>query len=234
MSANEPRQFIIAAVHHWNRQVFNERLAHLPGNWTFIDSKDQLTSAFVQSVNPERIFFIHWSWKVPKQIFENYECVAFHMTDLPYGRGGSPLQNLVIRGHRDTKLTALLMTEEFDAGPVYLKEQLTLDGTAQQVYERASRLAADMIQRIIQEDVTPVPQEGEPTVFKRRHPAESEIPELPNAEALYDFIRMLDAGGYPRAFLDCNGFRYEFSDPRICGDGIKAKVNISPLAGEAT
>ncbi|MEX0762574.1 MAG: methionyl-tRNA formyltransferase [Dehalococcoidia bacterium] len=233
MNSNRPQRFIVAAVHDWNRQIFNERLAHLPGNWTFIDSKDQLTSAFVQSVNPERIFFIHWSWKVPKQIFENYECVAFHMTDLPYGRGGSPLQNLIMRGHRDTKLTALLMTEEFDAGPVYLKEQLALDGTAQDIYERASKLSAGMIQRIIEEDMTPVPQEGEPTFFKRRRPEESEVPTLPDVEALYDFIRMLDADGYPRAFLDHRGFRYEFSAPAISGDGITAKVNISPQPREA-
>ncbi len=26
-----------------------------------------------------------------------FECVCFHMTDVPYGRGGSPLQNLIIR-----------------------------------------------------------------------------------------------------------------------------------------
>ena len=29
------------------------------------------------------------------------------MTDLPYGRGGSPLQNLIIRGFESTKISAI-------------------------------------------------------------------------------------------------------------------------------
>jgi len=37
-------------------------------------------------------------WIILKEIFENYEIILFHMTDLPYGRGGSPLQNLIVRG----------------------------------------------------------------------------------------------------------------------------------------
>lgn len=31
----------------------------------------------------------------------------FHMTNFPYGRGGSPLQNLMKRGHHTTTITAL-------------------------------------------------------------------------------------------------------------------------------
>jgi len=55
------------------------------------------------------------------------------MTYMPYGRGGSPLQNLIVRGYRHTKLTALRMVEEFDAGPVYLKEDLCLEGNAEEI-----------------------------------------------------------------------------------------------------
>ena len=32
-----------------------------------------------------------------QEIHENYKCIIFHMTDLPFGRGGSPLQNLISR-----------------------------------------------------------------------------------------------------------------------------------------
>lgn len=105
--------------------------------------------------NPKYIFFLHWSWKVPLEIINNYECVCFHMTDVPYGRGGSPLQNLVVRGHRRTKLTALRMTEDFDAGPVYLKKDLTLGGNAEEIYIRACYLSAEMIHRIVLEHPKP-------------------------------------------------------------------------------
>ena len=42
------------------------------------------------------------------------------MTDLPYGRGGSPSKS-IIRGLKTTKITAFKCVAEIDAGPVYLK-----------------------------------------------------------------------------------------------------------------
>lgn len=63
------------------------------------------------------------------------------MTDVPYGRGGSPLQNLILAGHADTQLTALKMVEEMDAGPVYAKRPLSLEGKAQDIYEKAGELS---------------------------------------------------------------------------------------------
>ena len=62
--------------------------------------------------------------------------MIFHMTDVLYGRGGSPLQNFIIRGHKETKLTAMKCVKELDAGPVYLKEFLSLLGNAEEIYMR--------------------------------------------------------------------------------------------------
>jgi len=156
------------------------------------------------------------------------------MADVPYGRGGSPLQNLILAGHRDTKLTALQMTAEMDAGPVYLKEPMSLEGNAEEVYIRSTYLAARMIGRITADEPTPLPQVGEPTVFRRRSPVESEIPaDLPSLEAAYDFLRMLDAGSYPRAFLRYGLFRIEFGRVGYYDGRLVADVTIT-VNGEGT
>lgn len=216
----------------WNRRVFDELIVNYPGEWYFIDKPEELTFGKISSISPRYIFFLHWSWKVPREIINNHECVCFHMTDVPYGRGGSPLQNLIVRGHRQTKLTALRMTEEFDAGPIYLKEDLCLEGGAEEVYIRATYLSAQMIRRIIEEQPNPQPQAGAVVVFKRRKPRESGILELTSLQSLYDFIRMLDAEGYPRAFLEYAGFRYEFSRAALYDDRIIADVKITPVQQE--
>lgn len=44
------------------------------------------------------------------------------MTDLPYGRGGSPLQNLIVRNHYKTKISEIRVKKEIDSGPIYLKK----------------------------------------------------------------------------------------------------------------
>jgi methionyl-tRNA formyltransferase len=200
-------KYLVVSSRPWNKTVFDSTISNYPGEWVYLDDPRRLTLEYLERIKPRYVLFLHWSWKVPAEIINNCECVCFHMTDVPYGRGGSPLQNLIARGHRRTKLTALRMVEDLDAGPVYLKEDLCLEGNAEEIYIRASYLSARMIRRIIEEQLVPQPQEGEPVVFKRRKPRESRISELSDLQALHDFIRMLDAEGYPKAFLEHGGFR---------------------------
>lgn len=221
--------YVVVGYKSWNKDIFNEKISKYPGKWYFVSERKELTDKKLKKINPEYIFFLHWSWKVPEEIINNYECVCFHMTDVPYGRGGSPLQNLITRGHRRTKLTALRMVEDFDAGPVYLKEELSLEGRAEEIYIRASYLAADMILKIIKNNPESKPQKGKPVIFKRRKPKESRIPKCKDLQGLFDFIRMLDAEGYPRAFIEYNGFLFEFSQPALYQDGILCNVKIKRI-----
>jgi len=228
------RSYLVVGSKPWNRRLFNDTLHALPGRWSYIESPDELSTRFVAKIAPRYIFFLHWSWKVPDEIVNRFECVCFHMTNVPYGRGGSPLQNLIVRGLRETKLTALRMTTEFDAGPVYLKEPLFLDGNAEEIYMRAGRLSATMIERIIRQEPTPVPQKGRVVNFKRRKPKQSRIGKPSSMEKLYDLIRMLDAEGYPHAFLEHRGFRFEFSRAALYDGRIVADVTIRPVSGKET
>ncbi len=114
----------------------------------------------LKAMRPSWVFFPHWSQRIPAEVYENFRCVIFHMTDVPYGRGGSPLQNLIIRQHRDTMLSAIQCHEEMDAGPVYLKRRLLLDGTAEQILLRAAELMASMIVEVVLNSPQPVAQQG--------------------------------------------------------------------------
>lgn len=224
------KTYIIAGYPSWSREIFRKKISKYPGKWHLIFKSEDLTEKRIKKINPRFIFFLHWSWKVPKDIVNDYECVCFHMTDLPYGRGGSPLQNLIIRGHKKTKLTALKMVEDFDAGPIYFKKTMSLEGRAEEIYKRASNLAADMILKIITKRPESRPQKGKVVIFKRRKPEESEIPERKTPKELFDFIRMLDAEGYPRAFINYKGFIFEFLEPKLItkktGKEISANVTI--------
>jgi methionyl-tRNA formyltransferase len=60
--------------------------------------------------------------------------------------------------------------------------------------------------------------------FLRRNAGAERIDEIGAIASLYDFIRMLDAETYPRAFIDWNEFRAEFSDAEIDGNTVRARV----------
>lgn len=221
--------YIVAACTQWHRDIFKKRIKPLKGSWYFADSPTSLSVLFDELDSIEYIFFLHWREIVPTEHLERYNCVCFHMTDLPYGRGGSPLQNLILAGHKETQVCALQMTEVLDAGPVYLRKPLLLTGNAQQIYERAAGISWDIIKEMIEANPVPEIQQGSPTHFKRRRPEQSKIPiNLSNTE-LYDFIRMLDADGYPHAYIDINGYRISFNAAELRPDTLEAKATISKI-----
>lgn len=148
------------------------------------------------------------------------------MTDLPYGRGGSPLQNLIVRGHKNTMLTALRMEASLDTGPVYFKKPLSLNGSANEIYVRAGGLTWKMIKELVQKEPRSQAQVGEPVVFKRRTPEQSEIGQDISIEQVYDYIRMLDAPRYPKAFLNTGSYHLEFENAKLESDEVVATVRI--------
>lgn len=221
--------YIFASNRSWAINTFLEYRAKLQGNWLVVTNTDDLLKA-LSVTQPRYIFFPHWSELVPREITEMYECVCFHMTDVPFGRGGSPLQNLIIRGFKVTKLTALRMEEQLDAGPVYKKDGLNLDGTAEQIFARMAELAINQIQFIIENNPKPIAQStNNHENFKRRKPLDSEINKKQSVEQLFDHIRMLDAPGYPKAFLNKYGLNFEFNNASISdtGETIDAHVKIT-------
>ena len=103
-------------------------------------------------------------------------------------------------------------------------------GSAEEIFLRADELIEKMIEQIVLETPKAFPQQGEPVLFKRRTPAESNLSLCPEGElsAWYDQIRMLDAAGYPYAFLEIHGMRLEFRRVSKRSDGLHADVKIVP------
>lgn len=191
-----------------------------------IRQRPELVPQTLDAFEPSHVFLPHWSWKIPEAVFERHECVVFHMTDLPFGRGGSPLQNLVVRGIEQSKLSALRCAAEIDAGPVYLKRDLSTLGTAEEVFLRAALLMEEMIVAIVGGSVQPTEQSGEVVHFTRRTPEQGDLRQATTLSDVHNLIRMLDASGYPQAFIEAGGLRFEFTRASLCHDHVLADVRV--------
>jgi methionyl-tRNA formyltransferase len=221
------KNYVVATIKPWNVQLFHDRTRALPGRWHLVETKDALTAEYLEAICPRYVFFPHWSWIVPEAVLQRWECVCFHMTDLPYGRGGSPLQNLIVRGKSETKLSALRMEAVLDAGPIYMKKPLSLRGSAEDIYVRAAELTWDMIAELVATEPVPQPQVGTPEVFARRNAAQSELPSEGTPQNIYDHIRMLDAPTYPHAFVQHGAWKIEFRSATLKEDAVEASVVIT-------
>jgi methionyl-tRNA formyltransferase len=219
--------YVIASTRPWNSSLA-DKLRQLTGKvFLQVTDPDCITREYLAMINPRVVFFPHWSLRIPADVLQQFECVIFHMTDLPFGRGGSPLQNLIARGIYETKISALKCVEEMDAGPVYLKRPLALHGAAEEIYLRASRVIEGMMAEIVMTQPQPVDQVGAPVVFKRRKPEQGNLAQAQSLETAFDLIRMLDADGYPHAFLTVGGMRLEFARARLGHGSLTADVTIS-------
>jgi len=212
------QNIIIATIKEWNisnyfklKEIYKDKY-----NFHLITTKDELTIIDIDKLKPKYIFFPHWSWIIPKNIYDNFDCIVFHMTDLPYGRGGSPLQNLMVQGIYDTKISALKVDDGLDTGDIYLKEDFNISsGNAQEIFTKLSIIIFNkMIPKLLLSDKLPQKQVGKIVNFKRRTHAQSNINTLDNKslDKLYDFIRMLDGEGYPKAFYELENLKFEYMD----------------------
>tara|TARA_B110000879_G_scaffold185147_1_gene245280 strand:- start:457 stop:1137 length:681 start_codon:yes stop_codon:yes gene_type:complete len=214
------QSIIILSEKSWNQDLVkslkkkNDKI-----NWILINKKLDFNIKKLHGINPIKIFIPHWSYIIPEEVFEKYECIVFHMTDLPYGRGGSPLQNLIVLGKEKTKISALKVVKELDAGPIYLKKELNLYGNAEEIFLRANSIIEHMIIEIIVDNLEPKEQIGDIVHFKRRKPKDSNMVDLKEIKDVYNYIRMLDADGYPKAFIENEYFKFEFSNASLNANG---------------
>lgn len=191
--------------------------------------KNKINLRYIQKINPKIIFFVHWSELIPEELYKNFLCIQFHSSNLPNFKGGSPIQNQIILGLRQTKICAFKVKKKLDSGETCLKQNLSLMGNAQDIYQRMEKKSFQMINEIIKKrKIKFYRQKGSGSFFSRRRPHQSNLEtiEKPNLKKLYDFIRMLDADGYPKAFISFKGFKILLKQTKINKNTLNGKFEI--------
>ena len=89
---------------------------------------------------------------------------------------------------------------------------MSLTGKASDIYKRIENIAFIEIKKsLLKPKLKYKKQTGSSSFFKRRTPKLSKIPlSIKKIKKLYDYIRMLDAEGYPKSFLELKNFKVEF------------------------
>jgi methionyl-tRNA formyltransferase len=216
--------YVFCAYRKWALEIFDV-LNRKYDNFFLIKNPKQLTYKKIKKIDPKFIFFPDWSWKVPGKIFQNFDCVCFHEADLPKFRGGSPLQNQIIRGLEKTKTTTFLMNEKMDGGPIIMKRTLSLKGGISEIIERMKKNDLEIINKILSDKFTITKQTGRSSTFKRRKPEDSEISLNHSKKYLYNFIRMLE-DPYPNAFLNLGNRKIIFKQAKLKNNKLSVEAVI--------
>ena len=211
--------------HFDNFKKFNNK------NFRLIKNKKNLNYKNILKLKPKLIFFPHWSHIVSNKIISNFRCICFHETNLPYGRGGTPIQNLIIRKKKYTKISAFIMNSKIDSGELISmkKRNLSLKGSAQEIYERSSKIIFDMIKEISKmKKIISYKQKGKVTKFKRLNNNGEINTKSNNLNEIFDHIRMLDAKTYKNAFIRKEKLKITFSNVKK-KNKLKFKIAVNLL-----
>jgi methionyl-tRNA formyltransferase len=215
----------ILGTYDWNFQDAENALAPMGVKLCFVRSPPELQRLLDSRLEIDFAFAPHWRYLIEARFLCAWPVVGFHLGRLPDDRGGSPIQHQILRGAYATQLCAFRIDEGIDTGPVYFREDFDLsEGSLEYILRQASSASARIMVKIMSGNLAPTPQDRTGTIWQRRGPSESRIPDGLGARSLYDFIRMLDCPGYPHAFSEVGGVKVNFSSASLDGDEVTANA----------
>lgn len=157
-------------------------------------------------------FFLSCTRITPISILSRNEWnLVVHASDLPKGRGFSPLVWQILEGVNEIPVTMILMAEEVDAGDIVMQRQLKFQGHELNKEMRA-KLGQSIVEMCVDFVKIPTPparriQAGAPSWYRRRHPQDSRIDPLKTIDSQFELFRVVDNDSYP-AFFDYRGHRF--------------------------
>lgn len=169
------------------------------------------------------VFVPHFSKIIDLNRFPETRFIGFHTGNLPKDRGGSPIQNKILKKEYLTEVSAIVLENEVDSGAIYTQRRIDLsNGDIEFILRKISLLISSMMVEIAVSDLKPTPQSDFAGVSKRLTNNDSELPVYAAIDDLYDRIRMVDGFDYPRAFLKQGNYKVHFANAIRKGEKITA------------
>ncbi len=160
-------------------------------------------------------FFLGCEKIVPRQILNlNKHNLVVHESDLPRGKGWSPLTWQILEGKNEVPISLFEAEDEVDSGEIYLQDVMHFEGheliDELRVIQGSKTvdMALEFIERYAEfEKSGGKKQEGKETFYPRRRSRDSELETDKSIIKLFNKLRVVDNERYP-AFFKYKGHTY--------------------------
>ena len=159
-------------------------------------------------------FYLSYGDIVDSKILKKFKNnLVVHESDLPKGKGWSPLTWQIIEGKQSIPVTLFEAAEKVDSGQIY--DQRTIkyrgDELVDELREKQAKISYEMCSDFVSnypEVLTlAIPQQGTESVYSRRNPEHSELNPTISIMDQFNLLRVVDNKEYP-AFFRRNGQKY--------------------------
>lgn len=159
-------------------------------------------------------FYLGYGRIVKKDLLAKYRNnLVVHESDLPYGKGWSPLTWQILQGKSRIPVVLMEAVEKLDSGPIYRKIWMEFNGDEllNELREKQAEATINLCRNFV--DHYPAsaregaPQQGEESFFPRRRPEDSELNPHESLAQQFNLLRVADPLRYP-AFFKHGGQNY--------------------------
>jgi methionyl-tRNA formyltransferase len=163
---------------------------------------------------PSLCFCLSFSQILPSAFRARFQhSLIVHESDLPQGKGWSPLTWQILDGQQRIPVTLIEAAERVDSGVIYAQRWLAFQGheLIDELRTGQAEATHDLCRWFV--DAYPHsaeqgrPQQGEESFYPRRRPADSRLDPEKTLADQFDLLRVVDNDRYP-SFFDWWGRRY--------------------------
>lgn len=150
-----------------------------------------------------------------EKIFRNLELnhtnIVVHESDLPKGKGWSPVSWQVLEGINSIPVTLFEANKDIDSGIIYFQDFIELDGL--ELLDEIKTKQGLITNRLIEKFIASYPvikgrkQVGKSTFYKKRTSKDSELDINKTIKEQFNLLRIVDNKRYP-AYFTINGKKY--------------------------
>lgn len=163
--------------------------------------------------------------------------LVVHESDLPRGRGWSPLTWQVLEGARRIPVTLIEAADAVDSGPIHRQEWIELDGSElvddlrRKQAASTLRLCRTFLAAYPESAQQPRPQTGTPDHYRKRTPEDGRLNADLSLRAQFNLLRISDNRRYP-AWFTIAGQRYRLLIEKIAPlpDNLPQMISPPPTA----
>ena len=183
------------------------------------DDKEMIDK--IKEINPDFIIVVAFGQILTKEVLDipKYGCINLHGSLLPMYRGAAPIQWAVIKGEEKSGNTTMLMDVGLDTGDMLLKQEVEITPmmTAGELYdilkEKGSSLLIETIEKVSNNSITPVKQEGDTFYAKMLNKEMGNIDWNNTAKDIHNLIRGLNP--WPIAYTTYKGEKMKIFESKV-------------------
>lgn len=158
----------------------------------------------------ETVFILSYFLLIEKKYLlrHRYNLVV-HESDLPKGRGWSPLFWQILEGKNRIPVVLFEADRGVDSGEIYIKDYIKFEGHELngEIRQKQALKSIELCLEFLTGKTCPRPQKGKALFYKKRTPDDSELSLNKTLREQFSKLRIADNDEYP-AFFKHKGYKY--------------------------